>query len=900
MARAPRSARFWRCMAEVKKIAGDNLSESELTELAERLLHRARKLREDRYGMTADEAVSKALNGLSEELLTDSKLKKRNAYLTRIAFVREFGGIESNWADDPRKGLEVAMIGSNVARRGAQRSIDADQKGLAAEYVNGFAADVERLGTDISRLYERGDLDQDIYRALEQMYSSQPDFTSIDRDARNFAQLVHKYQQAIRVDKNRAGAWIAESPDYITHQSHDRFKVGRAAYATNEEGLKGRANLFWAGDDQHYAAWRDFVLPRLDEEKTLGDMTAEQRETWLRRTWRNIASGEHLKSGAAANGFPAAGSLASKLSQPRILHFKDAKARFEYDTTFGRGGSLYERLLLQLHTAGHDVALMRRFGPNPQETYNRLKQAVRMATEDSVRARDATVWNLDESILDSYFNEITGEAHTPGSDPFSTALRASRVIANVSKLGSAVISSLADTAIGASELRYHGMALTSAWKTQLDGVFSGRGKRGPERADRMRLASELGVAIDHLRSATFSRFSADDALPGWAARGQHFFFKISALTWWTDTLRMANAQAMSHNLALSAGRTMAQLDVSQQRLLKLFNISAAEWDLMRQRGVGVVEGKEYLSPKGAASITDVELANLLKDEGVKLTPRRIADRRDEIQSKFRSLFAARADYAVITPGPRTRTYMSGQRFGAAPGSRVSELAKSLTQFKSFPASVIEKVWGREIFGYGETGRVRDVSTTGMSQLAQFIVYSTFLGFAAMYVKAYLNGRDIKAPDSGKEARSVLLAAFLQGGGAGLYGDFLLGQGKDRFGHSAFSALLGPAFGDIEDLYGMMKTAQGGDAGKLAANMFSTAMSHTPFINLFYTRMALDYMILYRLQEEISPGYLKRMEKRYKENLNQEYRLPPSSNYEVEDLSGSDVGRLLTPAPGFTQ
>lgn len=872
-------------MREVRKIAGDNLSESELEELAEKLLSRARAMRQQRSGMAADEAVERALKDMSETILRDSQIRRRSAYLTNGAVARETAHIEQNWSDDPRKGLEVVLVGSNIARRGAQRSIDADQKGLANELMSGFAADVERLGPGKYRLYARGDLDLSVYQALDQMYRPEPDFTSIDRDAREFAQIVYKYQEALRTQKNKAGAWINKLPDYITHQSHDMFKVRRAASQTGnnkpQTGLNKIRNYFSPDEAEHYKAWSEFVRPLLNERETFGDMTPEQQDRWLRRVWSNIASGEHLKSSSSANGFMAASSLAGSMSQPRILHFKDAASRFKYDQTFGAGGSLFERVLNQLYYGGHDIALMRRFGPNPVETFKRLKKAVRFLTEDSVNARDISTWNKDERLLDAYFADITGDAMTPGTDPFSAALRASRLVATMSKLGGAVISSMTDTAVAASELQYHGMSLGEAWTVQLNGVFQGRGRRGMERAERMRLASEMGVAIDVLRSATWSRFSAEDALPGWAARMQHFFFKANGLMWWTDTLRMANAQAISHNLALNASRPLVQLDSSMQRLFKLFDITGAEWDLIRTKGIDVVEGREYLSPKGATRITDVEIAQLLKQEGVKHTTRRIAERRDLIQTKFRDFISARSDYAVVTPGPRTRSFMTGARFGAQPGTPMAELFRSVSQFKGFPAAILEKVWGREVFGYGESGLARDVTGSGMGKLAQFIAYSTFLGFAAMYMKAVFAGRTINAPEDGKQATNILLASFLQGGGAGIYGDFLFGQAKDRFGHSAFSSLLGPTFGSVEDLYRM---ARGGvsapfadDASKAAsawaAHSFNTGISHLPFVNLFYARTALDYAILFRLQEEISPGYLKRMETRLKEERGQEYFLP---------------------------
>jgi hypothetical protein len=60
-------------------------------------------------------------------------------------------------------------------------------------------------------------------------------------------------------------------------------------------------------------------------------------------------------------------------------------------------------------------------------------------------------------------------------------------------------------------------------------------------------------------------------------------------------------------------------------------------------------------------------------------------------------------------------------------------------------------------------------------------------------------------------------------------------------------------GEVVDLY--HKALAGDD---VAANSLRVALNHTPFINLFYTRMALDYLVLYRMQEAVNPGYLRRM------------------------------------------
>ena len=60
-----------------------------------------------------------------------------------------------------------------------------------------------------------------------------------------------------------------------------------------------------------------------------------------------------------------------------------------------------------------------------------------------------------------------------------------------------------------------------------------------------------------------------------------------------------------------------------------------------------------------------------------------------------------------------------------------------------------------------------------------------------------------------------------------------------------------------------------------AQAFQIFKNNTPFLNLFYVRAALDYLILYDVQEAISPGSLRRMERRLKKEQGKEFILPPS-------------------------
>jgi hypothetical protein len=63
---------------------------------------------------------------------------------------------------------------------------------------------------------------------------------------------------------------------------------------------------------------------------------------------------------------------------------------------------------------------------------------------------------------------------------------------------------------------------------------------------------------------------------------------------------------------------------------------------------------------------------------------------------------------------------------------------------------------------------------------------------------------------------------------------------------------------------------------VAAKAIQVATSYTPFLNLFYVKPALDYLVLYQIQEALNPGWLHRMERRVEKENSQKFWLRPSS------------------------
>jgi hypothetical protein len=149
-----------------------------------------------------------------------------------------------------------------------------------------------------------------------------------------------------------------------------------------------------------------------------------------------------------------------------------------------------------------------------------------------------------------------------------------------------------------------------------------------------------------------------------------------------------------------------------------------------------------------------------------------------------------------------------------------------------------------------------------------------MGYAAMSAKDAIRGYEPRAfyDDAGFHPKT-LLSAILQSGGAGIYGDFLFGE-VSRSGNSVLENLAGPVASDASRWVSLLQQARNGEARAGAA--LTQALSSTPFLNVFYARPVLDYLIINSLRERLSPGYLARQDQRRRQDFGQDPFVPSTS------------------------
>ncbi len=809
---------FHQCITAVATAAGREVTEDEVERIFSRVQGKARRLQAG--GLSQTEALVRAGKELGDEMRLAGVIEKRNK-LINVARRREIEGRISQGRE--AADLRALLVGREGTRAGGgvADSTDAQIHGLQARVLGPFVNALRKAG--LTRIMSRGDkaFDRDVARELWTIESGGKPATK-NALARQAAEIVHAAQERVRTMQNAAGAWIGKLDNYVTRQSHDMDKVRTAGFDK----------------------WRDTILPRLDERTfdTLDEVTPETVNKFLGDVYRALASGVHDASrGRVAFGEVGAGTgpanLARRASQERKLLFKDADSWMDYQEQFGRG-TLMDAVRGGLESGARNTALMRMWGPNPEAMFETISEAAKVRARD--RGDFEAVDKLNGSWNKKLFGVVTGASATPANLTWAKASATFSAFQTLTKLGGVVLSSVPDLAVNAAMLRHNGVGLFESYFNQVSSLL-------PKNAARREVADLAGAGIDGLLGNVASRFSAVDGMRGNAARLVDIFHKYNGLEWWTDSMKFGLGTMLTHNMGRLADTAFDALNPRMRTTMERYGITAADWDVARATANVGADGRRYMLP---AEVAD-----------------------EAVASKFQTYITDQIREGMTEPDAGSRAIGT---WGTQAGTPEGFAVRLMMQFKTYPVTFMRRTLNREL------NRNDGLDVAGIAHL---IVATSLLGYVAMELKNTARGRQPRtanAEDAGDYAKLVA-AAMAQGGGLGLYGDFLFGD-SSRMGAGPVMSLFGPTAGTLDDVakevQQLRKWILEGDerAGKDArSGALGLVRDNTPFINMFYTRAAMDYFVWYRLQEAMNPGYLARYEQRMRRENDTTFMISPTAS-----------------------
>jgi hypothetical protein len=833
------------CIKAIKDAVGEEFTDDLAEMVYNRLAKNTRRKMRDNPNLAHEKAMAEAAEDLSQEEMLAALIEKRNR---AINVVRKQAMTDKlSRAPAAAKGLEAAVYGIEGNFYGAGNSTDAKIYALKQSMRGALVHDLKSAGMlEVARKRDP-QFEAEVAREMSRLNGNTKIEPAKSEAVAKMAGILQKHTEAARLVQNDAGAFIRKIDGYVTRQTHDQLQVAKAGYEK----------------------WRETIGPLLDE-RTFDEV--EDPEKFLRAVYTNLSSGNHLKAGGATDwlgGFRGPSNLAKRASAERVLHFKGPDEFMKYNEAFGRG-TLFESVLDAVDYGARNAALMRDWGTNPEAMFQSVRDKMILDAKER-GASDKEIKAITASHIDLAFRELTGEADLPGDISIARIGSSIRLVQAMAKLGGMVLSSFPDIGLRAAALRHNGVSLGERWTSGIVDLFRNYNGTG-----RRQIADLVGVGLDGVTGDVFRQMSSLDTAPGKLAKTADKFFKLTGQTWWQDAHTRGIGLILARELADNVKTPLGKLDPRLQTTLRRYGITEPEWAALGKLDGRVADGRSYVTPDLVRSLDDDAVRGLLGKQSA--SARELNAGRRDLEAKLQTYIHDQIRESMTIAGARERSMLN---FGLSAGTYRGEAIRMLMQFKTYPTTFLRKSLGRELMRDG-------VDYAGLGQL---IASTTVLGLLSLTVKDLVKGREPRWPEDPADQAKLWMAAMKQGGGLGLYGDFLLGE-VNRAGGGWANTLLGPTFGgtmgDVEKVFNAIRKGEDPRAQALRGTL-----NNTPFANLFYARWAVDYTFLYSLQDSIDPGSVRRMQRRIEKDNQQEFVLPPTNYLRGPVANLQQLGRDIS-------
>ena len=800
---------------------------------------------------------------VQSQIILQRKINKRNAIEDEIKGRELVDYVLREFPENPQEGLTSILVGSNEQKAGARASVAVQQHAAVNQAINGF---VKKLAdNNVETLFAKADepTQRRIVRTMFELAQKptkaeadtgiKPVITEKNPEIIKLATILHEYSEMMRIKLNDRGANIGKIWGYIVRQSHDPYSVRDAAKVLGDTTTEADPSVpAWDKNyNRNFKAWKNFVMDKLDAERTFA--STENIDDFMIAAYNSLIKNENLKSDGAEFTYnaKAAKDIAKSSKMKRVLHFKDSDAWFDYNAKFGMG-NLNESFFSGLTSAGRNLGIMDTLGTKPEMNFEKIRKAVALRLNQSGRNADA----VNSKKFNKFLDVVTGRIYETGSFTGAKWGAITRAIASMAKLGGAVVSAAADLAQYGGEMRYQGRSFFGGMGEAMGSLAKIKNKK-----DKKDIAQMLGIMFDNSIYDVSGRFQVGDSMSkGWT-NAQRTFFKYNLLSWWTNNLKESAMLGMANYFAKQKNIKFDDLNPGLKTLFKQYDINSTRWNIIRNIAMEKADdGTEFINIALLDKITDSE-AKLISGLD-NPSPRELRNIKDSFKSSVSGMLLDRSTYAVIEPDARVKATLTRSTVAGTWGG---EAIRFVGQFKAFPASILMKTLSREKSFFKAGNKVR-----GMTGMASIIAMSTLMGYVSMTAKDILKGREPRTLDfinNPEQFINTFYAAFVQGGGLGIYGDVLFQE--TRSGGDIAASLLGPvplsAFDYLQAIKYALVDGEPSKAGKLA---YRNTLANIPFLNVFYAKAAFDYLIGHQMMEFMSPGVLKRVEKRMEKDYNQ--------------------------------
>lgn len=646
--------------------------------------------------------------------------------------------------------------------------------------LDSFAEDADIL--------KKGKMDEDIADAVWRIQKGES-LSDLPADAVRIGKKLHQYNKWLLNYMRESGVNIKERKDYIVRQTHDWEKIGAVDFKT----------------------WKDDIWQRLDLDETFKDIAdVAEREKILNSIYVDVTTGNYGRGVGAFGG-------------ERTLIFKDGRNFAEYNKDYGRD-NLFETVINTSRNSARVAALSQTFG---DIDVAKLWKDMEAETAKKLSGKQLAEFGRHAEKREQMLDIMLGKTSEGPSELLNKITRGNLSLQRMALLNNVALSTLPDLATTVGNMvSVTGMGRWRAYAEAISDFVD-----SVPTQNRKQWLSYFEESIDSVVESNYQRFGfMGDGGSRFFSSMEEKYFRLVGLTQQTQAAKLANKRMLSRVLADSSEMTFDQLPQTLKKSMERVDITAKEWDVIRQK-VRDVNGKKYLVP---------------------------SDMSGDLKQKFSKYFIATTKGGVIEGGALQHMMLTG---GRGAGDPVGAGMRTLTQFLSFSLAIPRtlKQMANNNKGVKAENFYEMLAGKGAaSNVMRTAIDGMLLGMTIQYITDIANGRKPDLDDP--EAMKNLVVRGMQRGAMPILGQYFIDAAQ---GDMSLERLAGPTFSQIPAAGKIISTTFEGDIKEAAARFAKQTARNFPGQNSIFIKPIFNKLFLTELNEVISPGYQRRMEKRMK-------------------------------------
>ena len=580
-----------------------------------------------------------------------------------------------------------------------------------------------------------------------------------------------------------------------------------------------------------FKRWHDFVLSKIDRAKTgIENLSDEDTSKWLREFYSNVLTNVHTSLQSANPKVFSGANLLNKITAERQLFFNAPRDEIEYAREYGHG-SLYQNILRNLETAARNIGVVRKLGTSPEGLLDNIKNKLIKANKENPDLVD----KLRGRTLQTSVELVTGHYKMAADRGVSQALANLRSFTACVKFASSNFTAFFMDPIGRAAFLVNNTG--ENWMSAYFKAYSEMFQYIKE--SRENIKNYTDASVTHTIAGFQSRIG-QDTLPSKAiAKLQDLTFKLNGLHYLdqarTEGVVMAEGNAMANFMDKDFG----SLTPERQKTYQAYGLGEDEFNVMKNGVVKESEsGKKYLFADSIRDISDADLKDYAVGKGMTINKAR-----NELETKLSNYYRDAAGYIVMDGEAPIIRFM--QNYFGGPGTFGGEFMRTAMLGLSWPVQYTTKViW--PMLNHGTfANRAKGV--------AALTVISTTMELLKDLTSNFITRSEY--PDDFSDPK-LLWEAFQKSGPLGMISTVLF----DYLPNPSDSVPLA-----FKNLYNVMKipydalSSNPSESTDASLELTKWIYSNSPFVNLPYAKLALDHLLLYQMQEMISPGSVDKMQ-----------------------------------------